>query len=80
MNRTISPTAYESYLVSLMQRKKLTLVEALNFDFKNLNIDTSSVFEICDYLEEKLKDLDRVQYYMLIYTGQQPDLEIRRWL
>lgn len=78
MNRTISPTAYESYLVSLMQRKKLTLVEALNFDFKNLNIDTSSVFEICDYLEEKLKDLDRVQYYMLIYTGQQPDLEIRR--
>lgn len=78
MNGTISPTAYESYLISIMQRKKLTLVEALDFDFKNINIDTSSVFEICDYLEEKLKDLDRVQYYMLIYTGQQPDLEIRK--
>jgi hypothetical protein len=41
-------------------------------------VDVSSVFEICDYLEEKLQDLNRVHYYMMVYTGQSPDVELKR--
>jgi len=72
------PFSYETQLVKLMRDYDLTLLEALCFDFEAEMVDVSSVFEICDYLEEKLQDLNRVHYYMMVYTGQSPDVELKR--
>jgi hypothetical protein len=69
---------YERRIVQLMKDRDLTLLEALCFDFEQEGVDVSSVLTICDYLEEKLEDLNKVLYYMLIYTGQEPDLELKK--
>lgn len=68
---------YEEVLVYIMRDYGLTLQEAIEFDLDAACIDKSSVFAICDYMEEQLEDLDKVQYYMMVYTGQEPDLELK---
>lgn len=75
---TDKPADYESHLIKLMRDYDLTLLEAICFDLEAELIDVSSVFAICDYLEEKLVDLDKVQYYMMVYTGQSPDVQLKR--
>lgn len=75
---TTEATEYETHLVILMKDYNLTLSEALDFDFQVECIDTSTVFGPCDFLEEKLVDLEKVQYYMLVWTGQQPDIELKK--
>jgi len=52
--------------------------ETLDFDFQAECIDTSSVFGPCDFLEEKLVDLEKVKYYMLVWAGQEPDIELKK--
>lgn len=68
---------YEQAIICIMRDYGLTLQEAIDFDLDAACIDKSSVFAICDYMEEQLQDLDKVQYYMLVYTGQEPDLELK---
>lgn len=75
---TDKPAEYERQIIELMRDHNLTLVEAMDFDFDMNLVDKGSVFSLCDYLEEKLANLDKVQYYMMIYTGQSPDLELKR--
>lgn len=75
---TDKPANYERHIVELMRDHDLTLVEAMDFDFDINLVDKSSVFSLCDYLEDQLENLDKVQYYMMIYTGQSPDLELKR--
>jgi hypothetical protein len=74
----VKASDYERRIVELMRDEKLTLLEAIGYDMEIACIDVSSVLGICDYLEEQLSDLDKVQYYMMIYTGQVPDLELKR--
>lgn len=74
----VQPSNYELRIVELMRDENLTLQEAMHFDMEMACVDISSVIGICDYLEEQLGNLDKVQYYMMIYTGQSPDLELKR--
>ena len=76
--KTQEATTYEYHLIQLMRDHELTLTEAMEYDFTTQKVDTSSVIGICDYLEERLVDLNKVKYYMLIYVGQDPDLELRK--
>lgn len=75
---TAEATEYETHLVILMKDYNLTLSEALEFDFQAECVDTSTVFGPCDFLEEKLVDLEKVQYYMLVWAGQEPDIELKK--
>ncbi len=72
------PNGYDAIIVDTMWKYGLTLTEALYKELQSNNVDTSSVFDIVDFLEEKLEDLDKVQYYMQVYTGQQPDIILRK--
>jgi hypothetical protein len=69
---------YEIHLVTLMRDYHLTLSEALSFDFEAECIDMSNVFDPCEFLEEKLVNLEKVMYYMMVWTGQEPDIELKR--
>jgi|DEB0MinimDraft_4_1074332.scaffolds.fasta_scaffold00218_3 hypothetical protein len=74
----VKASQYEKDIVEIMRENGMTLTEALNFDFMKNKINVTDVLSVCDYLEEKLVDLDKVQYYMLIFTGQKPDLELKQ--
>jgi hypothetical protein len=69
---------YEIHLVNLMRDYHLTLSEALSFDFEVECVDMSNVFDPCEFLEEKLDDLEKVMYYMMVWTGQELDIELKR--
>lgn len=68
---------YEKHIVEIMRSKNLTLLQALEFDLEANCIDVNSVLSICDYLEEMLENLDKVEYYMLVYTEQVPDVRLK---
>jgi hypothetical protein len=80
MDKTNSnlPDSYEKHLIDLMWRDNCSLSEALFFDLIDKKIDIDSVFDIVDYFEQKLENLDKVQYYMQVFTGQQPDVILKR--
>ena len=69
---------YEIHLVNLMRDYHLTLSEALSFDFEVECVDMSNVFDPCEFLEEKLDDLEKVMYYMMVWTGQELDIELKK--
>tara|TARA_B110000977_G_C11088568_1_gene495808 strand:+ start:3096 stop:3335 length:240 start_codon:yes stop_codon:yes gene_type:complete len=68
---------YENYIVEIMRVENFTLLRALEFDFNKNGIDTTSVLSMCDYLEKMLENLDKVNYYMLVYTEQVPDVKLK---
>lgn len=75
---SIKASDYENRIINLMRNDNITLREAMSYDMEIACIDVSSVLGICDYLEEQLNDLNKVEYYMMIYTGKAPDLELRK--
>jgi hypothetical protein len=74
----VEASDYEHRIVEFMRDEKLTLLEAMDYDMEIACVDVTSALGICDYLEEQLVDLNKVEYYMMIYTGQAPDLELRK--
>lgn len=68
---------YESRIIGIMRDRGFTLCEAIHEDLCDNEIDVSSVFDVADYLEEQLKDLDKVQLIMSIYVGDAPDFELK---
>jgi hypothetical protein len=80
MDRTNSntPDSYEEILIELMWRDNVSLSEAMFYDFIENNVNLDSVFDIVDYLEQRLENLDKVQYYMQVFTNQQPDVILKR--
>jgi hypothetical protein len=74
----VEASNYERRIIEIMRDENLTLLEAMGYDMEIACVDSSSVIGICDYLEEQLNDLNKVEYYMMIYTGQAPDLELRK--
>lgn len=69
---------FEKELINIMVDEKCTMSEALGYAFSSYNVDTNSVFDMVDFLEDKLYDLDKVQTFMMIYTGQVPDFQLTR--
>lgn len=69
--------SYEKKIILIMIDEKCTFSEAMLIDFEANNLDTSSVFDLTDYLEEQLPTLDQVEYMMDIYVGRKPDMKLR---
>lgn len=72
----IDAFSYEEHLLVYMA-KGASLKQALLLDFIYSGIDVTNVFDLVEYLEEKLEDLDKVKFYMDIYTNQIPDLGLK---
>jgi hypothetical protein len=71
------PNEYESILIEIMYYDDVTLKEALYVDMWANEVNLHSIYDIVDYLEKKLIDLDKVQYYMQVYTEQLPDVGLK---
>lgn len=69
---------FEKELIDIMVDEKCTMSEALGYAFSLYNVDTKSVFDMVDFLEERVHDLDKVQMMMAIYTGRIPDFQLTR--
>lgn len=72
------PDNYEALLIGIMATCHSTLSEAIDLDLWDNGVDTQSVYDVVDYLEEKLENLDKVHYYMQVYTGQLPDIILKK--
>lgn len=70
-------TNLEKHLVEVMIEKDCSFATALNYIFITNSVDIESVFDIVDFLEEGLPDLDTVAYFMKIWSGEENDLELR---
>jgi sulfur relay (sulfurtransferase) DsrF/TusC family protein len=57
---------------------RCTLREALEIIFAAHDIDDTNVFDMVDFLEEHVYDLNKVQVMMMIYTGQTTDFQLTR--
>lgn len=69
--------SYEKRIILIMIDEKCTFSEAMLIDFENNNLDTSSVFDLTDYLETQLQTLDQVEYMMDVYVGRKPDMKLK---
>jgi hypothetical protein len=74
------PPTFEKYLIEIMIDEKCTMAEALDLAFSDHGVDTDSVFDMVDFLEEQVYDLDKVQAMMMIYTGQITDFQLTRMI
>lgn len=67
--------SYEQDIVEIMVEYKVTLLEALMIDMQGNGVDTDSVLDLTDYLEEKFdQDMDKVEFYMDIISGRKSDM------
>lgn len=71
------PNEYESVLIEIMYYDDVTLKEALYIDMWANEVNLHSIYDIVDYLEKKLIDLNKVQYYMQVYTDQLSDVGLK---
>ncbi len=67
---------FEKELVEIMILESCTMQTALSYAFSAYKVDVESVFDLVDFLEYMIYDLDKVQYFMQVYTGQVPDLHL----
>ena len=72
------PVKYEKKLLELMIDNDLTLADAIYTDLIVNEIDPECVFDVVDHLEVNLIDLDKVEYYMSVYSGNSPDVGLRK--
>lgn len=70
---------FEKEVVDVMVNEKCTMREALDYIFFYHEVDTDNVFDLVDFLEKRLYDLDKVQTIMMVYTGQSPDFQLTRF-
>lgn len=76
IENTNPDSSYEKGIVEIMVNERCTLVDALDIDFDAHRVDKESVIDMVDYLEERLKDLNKVNLLMNIYTGRYPDMKL----
>jgi hypothetical protein len=67
---------FQKRIIEIMLDENCTLAEALQISFLEADIDIDSVFDIVDFLEERISSLDDVQLLMQIYTGQTEDYKL----
>lgn len=68
---------YEQELIEIMMYDQVSLGQALELDMIANHIDISDVYDMVDYLELKLEELDKVEYYMAVFMGQLPDVGLK---
>ena len=68
---------FERDIIEVMITETCTMSEALDILFKAYEVDTKSVIDLVDFLEEMLYDLDKVQMMMEVYTEQVADFYLR---
>lgn len=78
IKNTDKPGEYEKELINIMIDMNYTLADAIHMDMSNRQVDMKSVFDMVDYMELRLGDLDKVQYYMNVYTGNVPDVALKK--
>lgn len=67
-------TEFEKELVEVMIDKSFSFSEALSYLFEKNSIDQLNVFDLTDFLEEKLEmNMLKVEHFMNIYTGSGKD-------
>lgn len=76
IENTNSDSSYERGIVEIMVTENCTLLDALDIDFDAHQVDKSSVIGLVDYLENRLKDLNKVNLIMGVYTGRYPDMRL----
>lgn len=67
---------FEQRVIDIMVAVRCTIREALEIIFAVHEIDDTNVFDMVDFLEEQVYDLDKVHTLMMIYTGQFPDFHL----
>jgi hypothetical protein len=73
-----SLTKFEQLLVEIMIDDDCAMSEALDSAFSSHGVNTDNVFDLVDFLESQLYDLDKVQTMMMVYTGKIPDFYLTR--
>lgn len=68
---------FEKQLVEIMISESCTFNQALKIVFDVHEVDTTSVFDLVDFLEDRVEDLNTVGYYMNIWTGRENDLILK---
>lgn len=67
---------FEQRVIDIMVDENCTIREALGIVFATNMIDDKNVFDMVDFLENQVYDLDKVHMLMMIYTGQYPDYQL----
>ena len=69
---------HEKEIINIMLDNNCTLSQALQIDFDMNLVDTDSVIGMVDYLELKFQDLNKVAFYMDVYTGRSTDFHLTK--
>ena len=68
---------FERDIIDVMITETCTMTEALDILFRIYEVDTKSVIDLVDFLEEMVYNLDKVQMIMEVYTEQVADFYLR---
>jgi len=71
---------FEKELIQIMILESCTMQTALSYAFSAYHVDHESVFDLVDFLEYMVYDLDKVQFLMQVYTGQIPDMQLKDYV
>jgi arginine/lysine/ornithine decarboxylase len=71
---------FEKFLVNLMIIEECSLQQALDLSFCIYGVDRSSVFDLVDFLETMVHDLNIVHMLMNVYTGQVNDFDLEGFI
>lgn len=75
--KSVKITEYEKVIIEVMIDEGCSLATAMEIVFDMNGIDKKSVVDTVEYLEEQLKDLDKVEWFMDIYVGRKPNMILK---
>lgn len=67
----------EHILVEVMVEKNCSLVAAMEHIFDYNGVDKECVYDVVEFLEDGLRDLDIVSHFMKIWTGEDNDMTLK---
>jgi site-specific recombinase len=75
--KSVKITEYEKVIIEVMIDECCSLATAMEIVFDMNGVDKKSVVDTVEYLEEQLKDLDKVEWFMDIYVGRKPNMILK---
>lgn len=75
--KSVKITEYEKVIIEVMIDEGCSLATAMEIVFDMNGVDKKSVVDTVEYLEEQLKDLDKVEWFMDIYVGRKPNMILK---
>lgn len=75
--KAVKITEYEKVIIEVMIDEGCSLAAAMEIVFDMNGINKKSVVDTVEYLEEQLKDLDKVEWFMDIYVGRKPNMILK---